>query len=58
MDGLKRLVTQRAQAFAVVAKRLDDLRIPPRFGPDEKEAARVLEAAQLVQVEITTIRRE
>ena len=43
MDGLERLDTQRAQAFAVFAKRLDDLRIHPRFGPDDKEAARVLE---------------
>ena len=58
VDGLERLVTQRAQAFAVFATRLDDLGIHPRFGPAEKEAARVLDAAQIVPVERTTLRQE
>jgi hypothetical protein len=48
VDGLQRLVAQRAQAFPIRAKRLDDVRIHPRFGPDEKETARVLDAAEIM----------
>ena len=48
VDSLEGLVAQRAQAFTVLAKRLDDLRIHPRFGPDEKEAILVLHTTQIV----------
>src|SRR5712691_4062776 len=58
VDGLERLVAQRAQAFAVFAKCLDDLRIHPRFGPDEKEAALILDAAHIMQVDIATISQQ
>ena len=58
VDGFERLVAQRAQACAVLAKGLDDLRIHPRFGPDEKEAMLILHATQIVQIEIATIRQQ
>src|SRR5207302_2728683 len=45
-DGLERLVAPRAQACAVLAKGLDNVRRPPRFGPDEQAAALLLDAAQ------------
>ena len=48
VDGLERLVAQRAQPFPVFAKRLEHLRIHPGFGPDDKEAALILQALEIV----------
>src|SRR5712691_12324540 len=58
VDGLARLVAQRTQACVVFATRLDDLRMHPRFGPDEKETALGLYAAPRVQVDIATSSEE
>ena len=58
MDGLQRLVAQRAQPFPILAKRLDDVRIHPCFGPDEKETARVLDAAEIMEIDIATISQQ
>ena len=43
--------------LAVLAQGRDDVRMPPRFGPDEPEAARILDAAPRVQVERATLRQ-
>jgi hypothetical protein len=56
VDSLERFVAQRAQSCTVCAPRLDDLRMHPRFGSDEQEAPRVLDAAPRVPVERATIR--
>ena len=48
VDSPKRLITERAQPFPVFAKRLEHLRVHPGFGADEKEAALVLHATQVV----------
>ena len=55
MDGLERLITQRAQPLPVFTKRLEHLRVHPRFGPDEKKAPLVLHATLVVEIDITTI---
>jgi hypothetical protein len=46
------------EALAVFAKRLHDLRIHPRFGPDEKGAVRGLHATQVVPIDVATIRQQ
>jgi hypothetical protein len=56
VDGLAGLVAQRAQAWAVLATRRDNLRMPPRFGPDETAAVLVLHAPPIGQSERATIR--
>jgi len=52
---LERLVAQRAQPFAVFTQRLDDLRIHPSFGPDNKAAPRLSQATQVVQIDLAAI---
>src|SRR6266852_4659196 len=52
---LERLVAQRAPPFAVFAKGLDDLRIHPSFGPDNKEAPRLSHATQVAKIDIAAI---
>ena len=58
MDGLERLITQGAQPFSVLTKRVEHLRVHPSFGADDKEATLVLDAAHIVEIEIATIRQE
>jgi hypothetical protein len=55
-DHLKPLVTERVEALAVFAKRLHDLRMPPRFGPAEKGAVRGLHATPVGQIDVATLR--
>jgi len=58
VDGLQRLITERAPPFAIFAKRLKHLRVPPGFGADEKEAACLLHVPQVVKINIATIGQE
>ena len=44
--------------MTILAKRLDDVRIHPRFGPDEKETALVLDATEIMQIDIATISQQ
>src|SRR5262249_24830661 len=55
MNGLERLVAQRAQPFPVFTKRLEHQRVHPGFGSDEKEAARLLHAPEVVKIDIAAI---
>jgi hypothetical protein len=55
VDHLQWLVAQRAQALTILAKRLEDVRIHPRFGPDNKETARILYTAEIMQIDIAPI---
>ena len=55
VDALERLIAQRAQPFPVFTKRLENLRVHPRFGPDEKKAPLVLHATQGVSIDISAI---
>ena len=55
VDHLQRLVTQRAQTGTILAKRLADVRIHPRFGPDDTETARILDAAELRPIDIAPL---
>jgi len=57
VDGLQRLGAQRAQAFAVFAKRLHDVGMHPSFGPDEQDATLSLHAAQRVHIDGAAIRK-
>ena len=55
VDSLQRLITERAQPLPVFAQRLEHLRVHPGFGADEKEAALVLHATQVVSIAIAAI---
>ena len=51
----QRLVALRAQALTILAKRLEDVRMHPRFGPDNQETARILDAAEIMQIDIAAL---
>jgi len=52
------LIRAKAGMQRPVVEASEDRRLHPRFRPDEKEAALVLYTAQIVQVEIATIRQQ
>ena len=55
VEDLARRLAQRAPPYPVCTTRLEPLRVPPGFGPDEPKAPRVLHATQGVSIDSAAI---
>ena len=58
VESLEGRVPERTQACAILPDRFDDLWMHPRFGPDEQATARVLDAAEIMEIDRATSRSQ